>query len=105
MRTTDRSGVLGSFPEVRARLHRRLGDRHHLRGLGLPETSEAAIDVANDLRTWFLILAFVSIGLEFKARSLREAGWRPIAVFAAATGVNLVVGLGLAVLLFSWFTF
>ncbi|WP_392508614.1 YeiH family protein [Naumannella halotolerans] len=70
-----------------------------------PETSEAAIDVANDLRTWFLILAFVSIGLEFKARSLREAGWRPIAVFAAATGVNLVVGLGLAVLLFSWFTF
>ncbi|NUT49188.1 MAG: putative sulfate exporter family transporter, partial [Saccharothrix sp.] len=52
-------------------------------------TGKAAIGVVNDLRTWFLILAFVSIGLEFRARDLRAAGWRPVGVFAAETAVNL----------------
>ena len=50
----------------------------------------------NDLRTWFLTFAFVAIGLEFSLKGLREAGWRPIAVFASATVVNIVVALGLA---------
>lgn len=67
------------------------------------ETASAAIGVANNLRTWFLIFAFISIGLEFNVKSIREAGWRPIVVFAIATLVNLVVGLGLAVLLWSGF--
>ena len=49
----------------------------------------------NDLRTWFLIFAFVSIGLEFSLKGLREAGWRPIALFASATVVNIVVALGM----------
>jgi uncharacterized integral membrane protein (TIGR00698 family) len=61
------------------------------------------ITTVNDLRTIFLILAFVSIGLEFRVAPLREAGWRPVGVFASATVVNLAVGLGLAVLLFSDF--
>ncbi|MEU7894301.1 hypothetical protein AB0B45_15750 [Nonomuraea sp. NPDC049152] len=65
---------------------------------------KAVIGVANDLRVWFLILAFVSIGLEFRVASLREAGWRPVGVFAAATVVNVAVALGLAVLLFSGFS-
>jgi uncharacterized membrane protein YadS len=62
-------------------------------------------DVAtvNDLRAWFLILAFVSIGLEFSLRGPREASWRPIAVFAWATAVDIVVTLGLATVLFSNF--
>ncbi|CAM4526521.1 putative sulfate exporter family transporter [Nocardia ninae] len=64
----------------------------------------AHIAVINDLRTWFLILAFVSIGLEFSLRGLREAGWRPIVVFGSAVVVNLAVGLGLSVLLFRNFT-
>lgn len=59
-----------------------------------------AVGVAGDLRVWFFILAFVSIGLEFRVASLRAAGWRPVGVFAAATGVNLLVGLVLATLLF-----
>ncbi len=62
------------------------------------------ITTVNDLRTLFLILAFVSIGLEFRVAPLREAGWRPVGVFAGATAVNLIVGLGLAVLLFSGFS-
>ncbi|MET9212820.1 MULTISPECIES: YeiH family protein [unclassified Nocardia] len=64
------------------------------------KTGAAHIAIINDLRTWFLILAFVSIGLEFSLRGLREAGWRPIAVFGSAVVVNLAVGLGLSVLLF-----
>ncbi|QBS45604.1 putative sulfate exporter family transporter [Nocardia sp. CS682] len=64
----------------------------------------AHIAIINDLRTWFLILAFVSIGLEFSLRGLREAGWRPIVVFGSAVVVNLAVGLGLSVLLFRNFT-
>jgi uncharacterized integral membrane protein (TIGR00698 family) len=66
---------------------------------GKPGTD--TIGVANALRTWFLILAFVSIGLELRVASLREAGWRPIGVFATATVLNLVVALGLASLLFA----
>jgi uncharacterized integral membrane protein (TIGR00698 family) len=64
---------------------------------------KAAIATVNDLRTWFLIFAFVSIGLEFSLKGLREAGWRPIAVFASATVVNIVVALGLATVLFGNF--
>ncbi len=69
-----------------------------------PEVSGPAIGVANDLRTWFLILAFVSIGLEFSFGSLKEAGWKPVLVFLAATVVNLSVGLLLATVLWSGFT-
>ncbi|OLR89972.1 YeiH family protein [Actinokineospora bangkokensis] len=61
------------------------------------------IAVVNDLRTWFLILAFVSIGLEFRAAPLKEAGWRPVGVFAASTAVNVLVALGLAAVLFADF--
>ncbi|GAA4053465.1 YeiH family protein [Nonomuraea soli] len=62
------------------------------------------IGVANDLRTWFLILAFVSIGLEFRVAALKEAGWRPVSVFAAATLLNIVLAFVLASLLFRGFT-
>ncbi|OMC47320.1 hypothetical protein A5742_24160 [Mycolicibacterium fortuitum] len=61
---------------------------------------KTAIATVNDLRTWFLIFAFVAIGLEFSLRGLKEAGWRPIVLFAAATVVNIVVALGLASVLF-----
>lgn len=66
--------------------------------------AKPVITTVNDLRTIFLILAFVAIGLDFRVAPLREAGWRPIGVFASATVVNLAVGLGLAVLLFSGFS-
>lgn len=56
------------------------------------------------LRDTFLTLAFVSIGLEFKVTSLREAGWKPIGVFAAATVFNVVAALAFASLLFRGFT-
>jgi uncharacterized membrane protein YadS len=65
--------------------------------------AKPVIGTVNDLRTLFLILAFVSIGLEFRVAPLREAGWRPVGVFASATVVNLGVGLGLATLLFTGF--
>ncbi|MET9028443.1 putative sulfate exporter family transporter [Nocardia sp. NPDC004168] len=68
------------------------------------KSGAAHIAIINDLRTWFLIFAFVSIGLEFSLRGLREAGWRPVVVFGSAAVVNLAVGLGLSVLLFHNFT-
>ena len=68
------------------------------------DVAKPVIGVANDLRTLFFILAFVSIGLGFTARSLRDAGWRPVLVFGAATVFNLVVGLLLASVLFRGFT-
>ena len=40
--------------------------------------AKPVIGTVNDLRTLFLILAFVSIGLEFRVAPLREAGWRPV---------------------------
>jgi uncharacterized integral membrane protein (TIGR00698 family) len=64
---------------------------------------KAAITTVNDLRTWFLIFAFVAIGLEFSLKGLRDAGWRPVAVFASAAVVNIVVALGLALVLFGNF--
>lgn len=64
---------------------------------------KANITTVNDLRTWFLIFAFVAIGLEFSLKGLREAGWRPVALFASATVVNIVVALGLALVLFGNF--
>lgn len=70
-----------------------------------PAIAKPAIGVANDLRTWFLTLAFVSIGLEFSFGSLKEAGWKPVAVFGAATVVNLAVGLLLASVLWGGFGF
>ena len=65
---------------------------------------KSTIATVNDLRTWFLIFAFVAIGLEFSLSGLKEAGWRPIALFASATVVNIVVALGLAVVLFGSFS-
>lgn len=58
----------------------------------------------NDLRIWFFTLAFVCIGLEFRVTSLREAGVRPIIVFAGATVLNLVLALILASFFFADFT-
>ena len=64
------------------------------------EGAKDNISTLNDLRTLFLILAFVSIGLEFRVKALRQAGWRPIVVFGAATIANIVLALILASILF-----
>ena len=71
--------------------------------LNVADDGKATIGIVNDLRTWFLILAFVSIGLEFRLTSLRQAGWRPIAVFGTATVFNLALALGVASVLFHTF--
>ncbi len=66
-------------------------------------TGDATIVVINNMRVWFFIFAFVSIGLEFRVASVREAGWRPIGVFVTATVVNLTLALVLASVLFANF--
>jgi len=70
--------------------------------------TKAASDIVavagTNLRVWFFILAFVCIGVEFRPAALREAGARPVAVFAIASVANLVLALILATLLFSGFS-
>jgi uncharacterized membrane protein YadS len=69
-----------------------------------PKAAGDVVAVAGTgLRTWFFILAFVCIGLEFRPAALREAGARPVAVFAFASLVNLVLALALASVLFAGF--
>lgn len=63
---------------------------------------DAGLDSAKALQTFLFTLAFVSIGLEFRFGSLREAGWKPLAVFAFGTVANLIIGLALAWVLFGW---
>jgi uncharacterized membrane protein YadS len=63
----------------------------------------AGITAANTLRAYFLILAFVSIGLEFRVTKLLAEGWRPVVVFGAATVFNLAIALLIASLLFAGF--
>jgi uncharacterized integral membrane protein (TIGR00698 family) len=68
------------------------------------DAAAATVRVAGtDLRIWFFTLAFVCIGLEFRVTSLREAGVRPIVVFAGATVLNLVLALLLASFFFADF--
>lgn len=70
-----------------------------------PKAAGAIVRVAGtDLRVWFFTLAFVCIGLEFRPSAIREAGARPLLVFAAATVLNLVLALILATVLFTGFS-
>ncbi len=76
--------------------------------LWLDQISDAArVDeiknVTKVFSTYFFTLAFVAIGLEFKVKPLRDAGWRPVAAFGAATVFNLALALLLASVLFHGF--
>jgi len=66
--------------------------------------ARAPLAAVQSLRTWFLTAAFVSIGLELRLQSLRDAGARPVIVFGAAAVVNLAVGLLLASIFFAGFS-
>ena len=69
------------------------------------KAATATVSIAGtDLRIWFFTLAFVCIGLGFRVTSVREAGMRPVVVFAAATILNLVLALVLASFFFADFT-
>jgi len=61
------------------------------------------ITAVNTFRAYFLILAFVSIGLEFRLTRLLAEGWRPVVVFGSATVFNLAVALLIASLVFAGF--
>jgi uncharacterized membrane protein YadS len=60
----------------------------------------AQIVTLTALRNWFLTFAFVCIGLNLSVRGFASLGARPVAVYALATGFNMVVALGVAYLLF-----
>ncbi len=49
---------------------------------------------------WAFTLAFVSIGLDFSISALRDAGWRPMLVYLAATVFNTILALFVASVIF-----
>jgi uncharacterized membrane protein YadS len=49
---------------------------------------------------WAFTLAFVGIGLDFSVSALREAGWKPLLVYLAATIFNTVLALLVASVIF-----
>jgi uncharacterized membrane protein YadS len=65
--------------------------------------ANSGIVAANTFRSYFLILAFVSIGLEFQLPLLLAEGWRPIVVFGSAAIFNLAVALVIASIVFANF--
>ena len=105
-RGRDRASVelWARFPKFVLGFIAAVGHRHLVRSTSAAADGKATIAIVNDLRAWFLILAFVSIGLEVRVASLREAGWRPVAVLASATVFNLALALGLASVLFRNFS-
>jgi uncharacterized membrane protein YadS len=54
---------------------------------------KASVRELQRLREWFFIAAFLSIGYGLSFRGLRDAGWRPIAVYALATVFNTALAL------------
>lgn len=52
------------------------------------------------LSKWAFAMAFFSIGLELSVRELGKMGWRPLAVYGAATVFNTVLALGVAWVVF-----
>ncbi|MBN1858317.1 putative sulfate exporter family transporter [Candidatus Bipolaricaulota bacterium] len=52
------------------------------------------------LSKWAFAMAFFSIGLELSVRELGKMGWRPLAVYGAATVFNTLLALGVAWIVF-----
>jgi len=60
----------------------------------------ATVDALQALSKWAFAMAFFSIGLELSVRELGRMGWRPLAVYGAATLFNTVLALGVSSLVF-----
>ncbi len=60
----------------------------------------AAVSAMNNAMQWLFTLAFISIGLDFSIREVRQAGWRPLLVYLGATVFNTVLALIVAYLIF-----
>ena len=65
-------------------------------GLFSPEI----VGALTTLSKWAFAMAFFTIGLELSVRELGRLGWRPLAVYGAATVFNTVLALGMAWLVF-----
>jgi uncharacterized integral membrane protein (TIGR00698 family) len=58
------------------------------------------IGLMKALSKWAFTLAFFSIGLELSVSELGKMGWRPIAVYLAATVFNTLLAMGVAWVIF-----
>jgi len=58
--------------------------------------SSEIVGALKTLSKWAFAMAFFSIGLELSVRELGKMGWRPLAVYGAATVFNTLLALGVA---------
>jgi uncharacterized membrane protein YadS len=61
---------------------------------------EDVVAALQTLSKWAFAMAFFSIGLELSVRELGKMGWRPLAVYGAATVFNTLLALGVAWVIF-----
>jgi len=64
--------------------------------------SADALKALGTLSKWAFALAFIAIGMELSVRDLQGMGWKPLAVYMAATVFNTLLALGVAWLIFGF---
>ncbi len=62
--------------------------------------SANALKALDGLSKWAFTFAFIAIGIDLSVRDLRGVGWKPFAVYMAATVFNTLVALGVAWVIF-----
>ncbi|MDX9956007.1 MAG: putative sulfate exporter family transporter [Anaerolineae bacterium] len=62
--------------------------------------SADALKALDGLSKWAFTFAFIAIGIDLSVRDLRGMGWKPFAVYMAATVFNTLLALGVAWLIF-----
>jgi len=67
--------------------------------------SAETVAALKTLSKWAFAMAFFSIGLELSIRELGRLGWRPLAVYGAATVFNTALALGVAWVVFGMLGF
>ncbi len=59
-----------------------------------------ALKALDGLSKWAFTFAFVAIGIDLSVRDLRGMGWKPFAVYMAATVFNTLLALGVSWMIF-----
>jgi uncharacterized integral membrane protein (TIGR00698 family) len=62
--------------------------------------SSGQISVMKHIYTWAFAMAFFSIGLELSLKDIGRMGWRPLAVYGAATVFNTLLAMGVSWVIF-----
>lgn len=65
--------------------------------------SKTVLAVLKELRGWFFVLTFLSIGLTTRLRDLTKVGYKPLLAFAIGVAINVPLGYLLSTQVFQNF--